>query len=288
MQHIVTEKTIDDFLNHLKNIDASQATIQSYHSDLKKFKCWFPEVSLESIGPLDIAEFKRHLQKRGQKPATINRALATLSTFFDWVVEKGLIDNNPASNVKYVKEVKTAPKSLSRREQMALMRAVNQSGKIRDIAIITFLLHTGLRVSEMCRLTVADITIKERSGSVTVIGKGNKQRVVPLNVTVRNALVEWLNVRGYEPGPLFISQKGGRLSTRSVERLVKKYAYHAHLEDVTPHILRHTFCKSLIDAGVSIDRVADLAGHESLDTTARYTRPTQMDLQNAVEKLAWE
>ena len=79
----MTEKTIDDFLNHLKNIDASHATIQSFHSDLKKFKCWFPEVSLESIGPLDIAEFKRHLQKRGQKPATINRALATLSTFFD-------------------------------------------------------------------------------------------------------------------------------------------------------------------------------------------------------------
>jgi integrase/recombinase XerD len=284
----VTETIINDFLNHLKNIDASKSTVQSYHSDLKKFKRWSPETPLESIGPLDVAEYKRHLQKRGQKPATINRALATLSTFFDWAVEKGLIENNPASNVKYVKEVKTAPKSLSRREQLALMRAVNQSGKVRDIAIITLLLHTGLRVSEMCRLTMDSIVIKKRSGSVTVIGKGNKQRVVPLNVTVRNALVEWLNVRGHKPGPLFLSQKGGGLSPRSVERLVKKYAYHARLDEVTPHILRHTFCKSLIDARVSIDRVADLAGHESLDTTARYTRPTQMDLQKAVEKLAWE
>lgn len=284
----MTETIVNDFLKHLKNIDVSKSTVQSYHSDLKKFKRWSPEAPLESIGPLDIAEFKRHLQKRGQKPATINRALATLSTFFDWAVEKGLIENNPASNVKYVKEVKTAPKSLSRREQLSLMRAVNRSGKVRDIAIITLLLHTGLRVSEMCRLKMTDVIIKERSGSVTVIGKGDKQRVVPLNVTARNALAEWFNVRGYEPGPLFISQKGGRLSPRSVERLVKKYAYHARLDKVTPHILRHTFCKSLIDAGVSIDRVADLAGHESLDTTAKYTRPTQMDLQKAVEKLAWE
>jgi site-specific recombinase XerD len=282
------KETINNFIEYLKETDNAQTTVLSYHSDLKKFIHWCPDASIESIGPLDIAEFKRHLQKRGQKPTTINRALATLSIFFDWAVEQGLIENNPASNVKYLKEVDTAPKSLSRREQLALMRAVNKGGKIRDIAIITLLLHTGLRVSEMCRLTLDDIVIKERSGSVTVTGKGNKQRVVPLNVTVRNALVKWLNVRGNEPGPLFISQLGGRISPRSVERIVKKYAYRAHLDGVTPHVLRHTFCKSLIDAGESIDRVALLAGHESLDTTARYTRPTQMDLQEAVEKLAWE
>jgi site-specific recombinase XerD len=284
----VIEKIIEDFLAHLKNIDSAETTVRSYRSDLKKFIRWSPETSLESIGPLDVAEFKRYLQKQGQKPATINRALATLSTFFDWAVDKGLIENNPASNVKYVKEVETAPKSLFRREQLALMRAVHQGEKVRDIAIITFLLHTGLRVSEMCRLTMDDIIIKERSGSVTATGKGNKQRKVPLNVTVRNALVKWFRVRGHEPGPLFLSQKGRGISPRSVERLVKKYSYHAHLDGVTPHILRHTFCKSLIDAGVSIDRVAVLAGHESLNTTARYTRPTQVDLQKAVEKLAWE
>jgi site-specific recombinase XerD len=282
------KEKINDFIEYLRENDNAETTVQSYNSDLKKFIHWCPDASIESIGPLDIAEFKRYLQKLGQKPATINRALTTLSTFFDWAVEQGLIENNPASNVKYLKEVDTAPKSLSRREQLALMRAVNKGGKIRDIAIITLLLHTGVRVSELCHLDTDDVVIKERSGSVTVTGKGNKQRVIPLNVTVRSALTNWLKVRGNEPGPLFISQLGGRISPRSVERIVKKYAYHAHLDGVTPHVLRHTFCKSLIDAGESIDRVALLAGHESLDTTARYTRPTQMDLQEAVEKLAWE
>lgn len=282
------KEKINDFIEYLRENDNAETTVQSYNSDLKKFVRWCPDASIESIGPLDIAEFKRYLQKLGQKPATINRALTTLSTFFDWAVEQGLIENNPASNVKYLKEVDTAPKSLSRREQLALMRAVNKGGKIRDIAIITLLLHTGLRVSELCHLDTDDVVIKERSGFVTVTGKGNKQRVIPLNVTVRSALTNWLKVRGNEPGPLFISQLGGRISPRSVERIVKKYAYHAHLDGVTPHVLRHTFCKSLIDAGESIDRVALLAGHESLDTTARYTRPTQMDLQEAVEKLAWE
>jgi site-specific recombinase XerD len=279
---------INDFLDYHRSIDTAHRSILSYQSDLRKFKRWSPDTSIESIGPLDIAEFKRYLQKKGQKPNTINRALVTLTLFFDWAVEKGLVESNPASNVKYVKEVKTAPKSLSRREQLSFMRAVNQGRKIRDIAIATLLLHTGVRVTEMCMLDIKDIIIKERSGSVTVLGKGNKERTVPLNATIRNALREWLIVRGYEPGPLFYSQKGGRISPRSVERLVKKYAYHARLDGVTPHILRHTFCKSLIDAGVSIDRVAVLAGHESLDTTARYTRPTQMDLQKAVEKLEWE
>lgn len=282
------KEIVNSFLLYLKERDASPLTVRSYHGDLRKFMRWFPVASLESTGPLDIAEFKRHLQKKGQKPSTINRALAALSAFFEWAVENGLIDNNPANNVKQVREVKPAPKSLSRRGQLFLMRSVHQRGKARDVAIITFLLHTGLRVSEMCRLTMNDIIIKERSGSVTATGKGNKQRVVPLNATVRDALRKWINVRGNDPGPLLTSQKGGGLSPRSVERLVKKYAYHAHLEEVTPHVLRHTFCKSLIDSGESIDRVALLAGHESLDTTARYTIPTQVDLQEAVEKLAWE
>jgi site-specific recombinase XerD len=223
----VDKEIVNSFLLYLKERDASPLTVRSYHGDLRKFMRWFPVASLESTGPLDIAEFKRHLQKKGQKPSTINRALAALSAFFEWAVENGLIDNNPANNVKQVREVKPAPKSLSRRGQLFLMRSVHQRGKARDVAIITFLLHTGLRVSEMCRLTMNDIIIKERSGSVTATGKGNKQRVVPLNATVRDALRKWINVRGNDPGPLFTSQKGGGLSPRSVERLVKKYAYHA-------------------------------------------------------------
>lgn len=274
--------------------DASQATVRSYLNDLKKFVRWYYETTgeaarVDAVGPLDIAEFKRHMLNQNQKPATINRALASLSVFFSWAIEHGRTAQNPVSGVKPVPEARPAPKALGRREQLALMRAAQKTGRARDIALVTFLLHTGLRVSELCSLTLEDVTLRERSGVVVVrSGKGSKRREVPLNVTARKALRDWLTIRSEAPGPLFISQKGGPLSPRAVEHLLAKYAYAARLEGVTPHVLRHTFCKSLIDAGESLDRVAVLAGHSNLNTTARYTRPSGADLQKAVERLAWE
>lgn len=285
---------IFEFEVHLREKDASPFTVRAYLSDLKKFIKWYrdtvgelPEVGV--VGPLDIAEFKRHLQNRKQKPATINRALRSLKTFFKWAVEKGRIDRNPAGDIKPVSEVKNAPRALGRKEQQALMRAVRKSGRERDIAIITLLLHTGLRVSELCALNIDDVTIKERSGHIIVrSGKGNKYREVPLNLTARRALSEWLDIRGNGPGPLFPGKKNRHMTVRNVEYMISKYAYEARLESVTPHVLRHTFCKSLVDAGESLDRVAVLAGHADLNTTAKYTRPTRKDLQDSVDRLAWE
>lgn len=274
--------------------DASSATVRAYLNDLKKFFRWYHETTgeapkLDAVGQLDVAEFKRYMLNRNQKPTTINRALVSLSVFFDWAVRQGHAAQNPVSGVKPVRETRSAPRALGRRELWALMRAVQKSGRERDIAIVTVLIHTGLRVSELCALTIEDVTLRERSGTLVVrSGKGNKRREIPLNATARKALKEWLDVRGDAPGPLFTSQKGGALSPRAVEHLLARYAYAARLEGVTPHVLRHTFCKSLIDAGESLDRVAVLAGHSNLNTTARYTRPSNDDLQRAVDRLAWE
>lgn len=285
---------ISEFEIYLREKDASSFTVRAYLSDLKKFIKWYwdtvgelPEVGV--VGPLDAAEFKRHLQNRKQKPATINRALRSLKTFFKWAVVKGYIDQNPAGDIKPVSEVKNAPRALGRKEQQALMRAVRKSGKERDIAIITLLMHTGLRVSELCALNIDDVTIRERSGHIIVrSGKGNKYREVPLNLTARRALKGWIKIRGNGPGPLFPGRGGRHITARNIEFMISRYAYDARLENVTPHVLRHTFCKSLVDAGESLDRVAVLAGHADLNTTAKYTRPTRKDLQNSVDKLAWE
>ncbi len=283
----------DDFKNYLLAKDASTATVRSYLMDIEKFGHWYGEttgatVSIAGIGPLDIAEFKRYLQTKGQRPATINRALAALSALFTWAVESKHITINPVAGIKKVQEVRPAPKALGRLDQLALMRAVQAKKKTRDIAIVTLLFHAGLRVSELCWLDIDDIVIHDRSGSVHVLGKGNKYRDVPINATARGALKAWLDIRVELPGHLFTSQKGGRISTRAVEHLVERYARISKLENVTPHSLRHTFCKGLIDSGESIDRVAALAGHANLNTTARYTRATAEDLQRSVEKLAWE
>lgn len=291
---VTLRNIIKKFSAYLKSNDLSDYTVIGYTTDLNKFSRWYLDTTeckmdISAVGPLDIAEFKRHLIDLGQKPATINRALTSLSVFFDWAVDKNIITENYAINIKKVRQGKVAPKSLSRKEQLALMRAVQTSGKSRDIAIVTLLLHTGLRVSELCALTPGDIVLRARSGTLTVrFGKGGKRREVPLNATARKALSGWLDKRGQIEGPLFTSQKGGGLQPRAVEHLINKYARQAGLENVSPHSLRHTFCKLLVDAGESLDRVAILAGHTNLNTTARYTRPSGRDLQKSVDRLAWE
>jgi integrase/recombinase XerC len=213
--------------------------------------------------------------------------------YFAWAVEKKRISSNPVDGVNTIKEQSHAPRWLERHDLHALVRAVSdrQKPSKRDHAIIVLQVHTGLRVSEACRLDIEDLTIRDRSGLVRVRqGKGNKYREVPLNTTVRIALKDWIGER--ESGPLFTSQKGcGRLTARAVEQMISRYAHAAHFGEgvkVTPHVLRHTFCKALIDNEVSIDQVAALAGHENINTTAKYTKPSQRDLQRAVEKMSWE
>jgi integrase/recombinase XerC len=285
---------IPEFEQYLKEKDSGQSTVEAYLTDLKKFIKWYQETAGElpeaaSVGPLDIAEFKRHLQNRGYKPATVNRILQSLKIFFSWAEEAGIAKDNPAGGIKMIPVVKSAPRSLEPKERQALMRAVYRAGKERDIAIVTLLMHTGLRVSELCALTLDDIKLRERSGYLTIrSGKGNKYREVPLNLTARKALKNWFAVRGSDPGPLFPGKTGRAMSIRNIEYMIEKYAYNARLEDITPHVLRHTFCKALVDAGESLDRVAELAGHSDLNVTARYTRPTRRDLQKSVDKLAWE
>jgi integrase/recombinase XerC len=287
------ENAVEQFLSCLAGQGRAENTLLAYRLDLAGFARWYEKAAGQSpqpggVGPFDVAEYRRWLLDAGRKPSTVNRALGALSWFFAWAVKNGLAPENPASGVRRVSEAPRPPRALGRREQLALLRAVQRRGKPRDIAFVTLLLHTGLRVSEACALTVDDIHIGERHGRAVVRqGKGEKYREVPLNVTVRKALAVWLAVRGTAPGYLFTSQRGERLTRRGAEHLVARYAREAGLE-ITPHVLRHTFCKNLVDAGESLDRVAWLAGHANLNTTARYTRPTQEDLEKAVDRLAWE
>jgi integrase/recombinase XerC len=237
---------------------------------------------------LDVVEYRGWLQARGAAPATVNRKLAALRRFFGWLAGRGAIPDNPAAGVRPVKAAEgLAPRWLTRREQAALMRAVREKGSARDEAIVGLLLHAGLRAGELCALRREDLLIGERSGKVIVrAGKGNRYREVPLNGTVRKILQRWLEQN--PDGALFPNRRGEPMSARSVYEIVNGYAYRARLGKIGPHVLRHTFCKNLLDMGVPMDRVAALAGHGRLEVTRRYTAPGELDLQAAVEKIAWE
>lgn len=296
------------FLAFLEEQDKSQHTITGYRCNLALFAAWFEQttgkpISLASVTPLDIKAYRAYLVSHKMAANTINYKLTLIKAFFRWAVETHRIASNPVSKIKLVKEAPKAPKWLDRVQTYALLRIVAETIQLaeskgnrvtadlakRNGAMVALMLHAGLRVSEVCKLTVTDIELGPRSGHVTVrYGKGRKYRRVPLNADARQAVNDWLEVCPSSEY-LFESRFTGQpVEIRTAQYAIGQLGKAAGLDRLTPHRLRHTFGKTLIDQGVSIDQVAALMGHSNLDTTAVYTRPSQADLQKAVEKIAWQ
>jgi site-specific recombinase XerD len=281
------------FTEDLTRQEVAHKTLVNYQSDLRCFARWFAGVNDEpftaaAVTPTDIRDYRRYLiNEERRKPATVNRRLAALRSFFTWARATGRVQDLPTAAVKGVEASPRAPKALAKRELDRLIRSVEKDGKKRDLAIVLTLRHTGLRVGELCALRLGDVELGERKGSVTVrAGKGSKYRVVPLNVDARKAIQDYLAVRpAVTDDHLFIGQRHQGLSPQAVENLVTKYARFAGFEAVTPHTLRHSFGKGLLDAGVDLVAVAALLGHSRLETTAIYTQPSDRDLATAVERL---
>src|SRR4051794_32355322 len=288
-----TMQQIERFTDELRRQEKSPNTIQSYHYDLVLFSRWSEATNGEPfqadrITPTDPREYHAYLLNMERRsPATINRRLASLRTFFQWARAEGLCKEIPTDSVKGIQSSPRAPKSLSKKDVDRLIREVEQGGNKRDLAVLQVLRHTGIRVGELTALRLADVKLGERKGQLVVrAGKGSKYRVVPLNGDARKALGDYLAVRPKSTvDRLFLGRRSDGLSPRAVEKAVLKYAQQARLEEVSPHTLRHTFGKSALDAGVDLVTVSRLMGHERLETTAIYTTPSAQDLEKAVEKL---
>jgi site-specific recombinase XerD len=287
---------VEKFLQDLAIEGSSEKTISSYKSDLFLFISWFEQSVDEAFSPhavtsSDIRDYKSFLLTvQHSKPATINRKLAALKRFFGWAEGKKMIEDSPAEAVKGVASSPRAPQSLEKREIEKLIRAVERYGKKRDLAVVSILRHTGVRVSELCNLTLSDIKLSERKGSLVVrSGKGGRYRDLPLNLDARKAISEYLEVRpAIKSDCLFVNQRRQRLTPKGVQNLITKYARLAGLEDVTPHTLRHSFGKHTLDAGANLVAVSALLGHQRLETTAIYTTPSERDLEQAVDRLVQE
>jgi site-specific recombinase XerD len=303
----MTPTLIDAYKTHLENEDHSALTTVGYLADARLFIAWFEknnreEFALENVTPSDVREYRSYLQtEQGFKASTVNRKLAALSSLMNWGIESGRISADPTAKMKYVKKAAQSPKWLDKQEQYALQRAVEKDLQLaqlrypkrwvtrrRDVSIVVFMLNTGLRLSETISLTLDDLEISERKGKVLVRrGKGNKERVVPLNAEAREALNEWLKIRPVTSGSrLWLSIESGTdegLTGRAVQRVLKRYGQDAGIEKLTPHVLRHSFAKNLTNKGVGIEKVAQLLGHENLNTTQIYIKPDFKDLEKALE-----
>lgn len=297
------------FESYLLEQDFAALTVRGYLADLEHFAFWFHQIngellSPERLTPTDLKSYKQHLLvTERRKASTVNRRLAALSAYAKWALSKGIIQSDPTVNIKSVKQVASAPQWLDKQEQFALQRTIERDLQLsvlrypkrwvtrrRDASITLFLLNTGLRLGELTAMRLKDVRLSERKGSLLVQnGKGGKQRTVPLNAEARKALQDWLSIRPQnESDAVWLTVEGETesLGGRTIQRVLWRYAQEAGLEELTPHILRHTFAKNLVNQGVGLEKVAALLGHANLNTTRLYITPDAHDLEIAVEKLS--
>ena len=301
------ELHLEEFQAYLLAEDRSPVTIAGYVGDVRLFAQWFEKQSKEPLTPGALTNeavrgYKQYLLDQANKPKTINRRLAALAAYAHWLEQAGYVKNtrNPVQGVKAVRETALAPKWLDKKQRAALLRAVDKevedAGRryprlrlmvIRDAAIVRLILFSGLRVGEIVQLRLNDVTLDDRKGSVVIReGKGIKRREVPLNSRIRKALFDYLRVRpDVSKDDMFLGQRDEGIQSKTVQRAVQRFAGKAGLENVTPHVLRHSFAKSLIDSGVTLEKVATLLGHSNLNTTRIYTTPGERDLEEAVKNL---
>jgi site-specific recombinase XerD len=271
----------------------SARTREAYLAAVRTFVAWLAQRDTGSGDALvaprarDLAArgYKRHMKvERGLSPASVNQALAGLDHLFRFL---GL----GAAIVGREELPRAAPRALDVQAQRALLQAAEES-TARDRAIVALLLFTGLRLSEAAALRRADVRISARKGLVVVrSGKGDAYREVELNALVRGMLEEWIAERSKIAAPgetsFFLARTGRALSSRSVDLAVRRVAARAGLE-LSAHVLRHTFVTGLVRAGNDLVLVAELAGHRRLETTRRYSLPSEADRQKAVAGLEIE
>lgn len=291
---------LDEYQNYLVTLDAANTTVKNHIGCLKNFLA-FIDVDASEIKSMHVVNYRDYLQGTlFLKASSVNTKLVIVKKFTTWLKKQGVLKEDVFESVKFIKTQKrgAAPKYLTEKEIWAMLNAVAKSRatvRDRNAAILQLIFNAGLRVSEVVGLNYSDIVINERSGQVLVRkGKGNKERIVPLNTKVRLKLNTYLDYRFNKQGwipkdrdPLFISERKRRLSDRRLQSMVEEVAISAKIDRlrISPHVLRHTFAMRYMEANKDISQLSNLLGHESLDTTARYLLPSEEQLQLGVEKI---
>jgi integrase/recombinase XerC len=265
---------------------ASKNTIDAYLSDLQQFSTFlastYSNKSLESAGIMEIRRFIALLLKT-EKKSSVGRKLAALKTFYKYLLREHIVQMNPAELIAIPKKEKTLPNFLNVDEAFKLIEQPESDNflSLRDRTILELFYASGIRVSELVGLDIENIDIN--IGYIKVIGKGRKERIIPINKKAVEIVGLYLNERrrflnGKPPtSALFINRYGKRITRRAIGMIVRKYMLNSGInKHISPHALRHTFATHLLDAGADLRFIQELLGHASISTTQIYTH-TSMD-----------
>jgi integrase/recombinase XerC len=283
------EKLIDKFLQSLRQRNASVHTIKAYSQDLNNFAAYVGSRNWRSIDHLTIRGFLSHLYEKDLDKASVARALAAVRSFYRWLAQEGVVEQNPAAVVSTPKLAKKLPRVPTIEEINTVL-----DGKMPEVAsfperdriMFELLYGCGIRNSELIGINLDDIRLS--SEAILIRGKGKKERYVPFGDSVKAALAGYLPVRQQmlaerkkSTTALLINQRGGHLTTRSVGRIIKKIAVAKGLSpDVHPHTLRHAFGTHMLEEGADLRSIQEMLGHARLSTTQRYT---QLSMKHVLE-----
>lgn len=283
---MIMNRHVDKFLTYLdieKNY--SPHTLLNYKIDLEEFFKIVTISDVAKINYIDLRKYLAHLRTRHYKPRTLARKLSSLRSLFKFLNREGYIKKNPAVLLMTPKLDKTLPKFLSEKEVVRFLEAPIKEGVLglRDKAIFETLYSSGLRVSELVGLNVESIDYI--SNIVRVMGKGKKERLVPIGDRAVDAIRDYLKIRKSNARMLFLNKNGKPLSDRGVRKIINKQILKTSMQmKVSPHVFRHSFATHLLDRGADLRSVQELLGHTNLSTTQIYTHISTERLKNVYAK----
>ena len=296
----IIERATDGFLRHLRGRNASAHTIKAYAGDLDSFSAYLGERDWKTIDHLAIRGFLSHLYDKGLSKTSVARALAAVRSLYRWLAQEGVVEQNPAKLVSTPRLAKKLPRVPTIEEMNSML-----DGKMPEVAsfperdrlLFELLYGCGIRNSELVGINLDDISMSNEA--ILIRGKGKKERYVPFGGSALAALAAYLPWRQQllatlknkksAPGKfvtaLLINQRGGRLTTRSVGRIVKRIATAKGLSpEVHPHTLRHAFGTHMLEEGADLRAIQELLGHKRLATTQRYTQLSVKHMMNVYDQ----
>ena len=283
------QRYIGKFINYLKiEKNVSVHTIINYTVDLNAFALFLGEKDVSTVDHLTLRRFLAEMRAKNYSKRTVARKLASLRSFFKFLYREGHIKTNPITAISSPKLDKKLPKFLDegKMTKLILCPDVKTDAGLRDRAILETLYSCGIRVSELVGLDVDKIDFI--SGVIKVLGKGSKERIVPIGEEALLSIRRYLDKRpkrAKDKGAVFLNSRLGRLTDRSVRRVIDRYIHACSIEEkISPHSLRHSFATHLLDRGADLRSVQELLGHMNLSTTQIYTHVTMERLKSVYDK----